>query len=61
MVVLLDSVLTALGWPLDYRFVDTSMLSAFDVRTGYPTPTILWKGTDIFGMPAPRPPYAAAS
>jgi hypothetical protein len=61
MVALLDGVLTALGWPLDYRFVDISMLSASDVRTGYPTPTILWKGRDIFGMPAPRPPYARAS
>jgi hypothetical protein len=61
LVILLDSVLTALGWPLDYRFVEISTLSVSDARTGYPMPTILWKGNDIFGMPTPVPPYAAPS
>jgi hypothetical protein len=61
MVVLLDSVLTALDWPLDYRFVDIGTLSVSDARTGYPVPTILWRGHDIFGMPTPTAPYAAAS
>jgi len=61
MVQLLNSVLTVLEWPLDYRLVNISTLSASDLRTGYPTPTILWKDKDIFGMPTPALPYAAAS
>jgi hypothetical protein len=34
---------------------------ASDVRSGYPTPTLLWKGRDIFGMPVPKPPFNAPS
>ena len=54
----LDDALKALGWPrFDYRFVHIDKLPKSDVRTGYPTPTLLWKGRDIFGMPVPKPPY----
>jgi hypothetical protein len=57
----LDDALTALKLPKDYQFVDIGKLPKSDPRTGYPTPTILWKGKDIFGMPAPKPPYDVPS
>lgn len=52
---------TALSWPHDYQVVNIGKLPATDVRTGCPTPTLLWKGEDIFGMPAPHPPYNVPS
>ena len=61
MVNNLDDALTALGWPKDYQFIDIGKLPATDARTGYPTPTLLWKGKDIFGMPAPKPPFPEPS
>jgi hypothetical protein len=61
MVNNLHDALTAMKLPKDYQFVDIGKLPADDARTGYPTPTILWKGKDIFGMPAPKPPYAVPS
>ena len=61
MMFHLDDALTALGWPTDCKYVDIGKLKSSDVRTGYPTPTLLWKGTDIFGMPAPKPPYDVPS
>jgi hypothetical protein len=57
MVTNLDDALNALGWPKDYQYINIGQLSAKDVRTGYPTPTLLWKGRDIFGLPIPKPPY----
>ena len=57
----LDDALKALGLPNDYQFIDIGKLPAKDLRTGYPTPTVLWKGKDILGMPAPRPPYDVPS
>jgi hypothetical protein len=53
----LDAVLVTLGWPKNYTVVDISTLPASDPRTGYPTPTLLWSGNDIFGMSEPTPPY----
>jgi hypothetical protein len=50
MVNNLDDALKALGWPNDYQFIDIGKLRSGEVRTGYPTPTLLWKGKDIFGM-----------
>ena len=61
MVNNLDDALKALGWPTDYQYVDIGKLPAKDVRTGYPTPTLLWKGKDIFGLPVPKPPYDVPS
>lgn len=62
MVNNLDEALKALGWPrFDYQYVDIGKLSAKDVRTGYPTPTLLWEGRDIFGMPVPKPPFDVPS
>jgi len=61
MVNNLDDALAALKLPKDYQFIDIGKLPKDDPRTGYPTPTILWKGKDIFGMPAPKPPYDVPS
>lgn len=61
MLFNLDDALKMLGWPKDYQFIDIGKLPARDVRTGYPTPTLLWRGKDIFGMPAPKPPYDVPS
>ena len=57
MVVNLDDALIALKLRRDYQVVDIGKLPKSDPRTGYPTPTILWKGKDIFGMAVPKPPY----
>ena len=57
MQVNLEDALIALGWRRDYQIVDIGKLPKSDVRTGYPTPTLLWKGRDIFGMAVPKPPY----
>jgi hypothetical protein len=32
-----------------------------DPRTGYPTPTVLYKNRDLFGMPPPTPPFPEPS
>jgi len=61
MVNNLDDALTASHWPKDYAFIDVGTLPKTDVRRGYPTPTLLWKGKDIFGMPVPKPPFDAPS
>ena len=57
MVNNLDDALEGLGWPTDYQYINIDNLPKTNVRTGYPTPTLLWKGKDIFGMPVPKPPY----
>jgi hypothetical protein len=57
MVNNLDDAPKALGWPTDYQYINIGKLPANDARTGYPTPTLLWNGKDIFGMPAPAPPF----
>ena len=61
MVRNLDQALKSLGWPRDYEMVDIGTLRNDDVRTGYPTPSVLWKGRDIFGLPTPTPPYDVPS
>ena len=61
MMFNLDDALKALGWPKDYQFLNIGTLPASDARTGYPTPTLLWKGKDLFGMPVPTPPFDVPS
>lgn len=61
MVTHLDDALIAMKLRRDYQLIDIGTLSKGDPRTGYPTPTILWKGKDIFGMPGPKPPYDVPS
>jgi hypothetical protein len=61
MVNNVDDALKALGLKNDYQYIDIGKLPKTDVRTGYPTPTVLWKGKDLFGMAQPKPPYDVPS
>src|SRR3954464_4036582 len=61
MVNNLDDALKSLGWPSDYQYIDIGKLPNTDARIGYPTPTVLWKGKDLFGMPVPTPPFPEPS
>src|SRR5262249_14322168 len=61
MVLNLVKELQALDLPPDYQYVDVGRLPKTEARTGYPTPTVLYKGTDLFGMPKPTPPYPEPS
>lgn len=45
----------------EYTMIDQGTLAPGDPRTGYPTPTILLKGKDIFGLPVPTPPFPEPS
>jgi hypothetical protein len=38
------------------RYVDQERLAEHDLRRGYPTPTALVDGRDLFGLPAPVSP-----
>ena len=57
MALKLGDALKALGWGDDYQVINIDKLSPSDMRRGYPTPTLLWKGRDVFGMPALKPPF----
>jgi len=57
----LDDALTGLGLALDYQVMNLGRLPKSDPRTGYPTPTVLYRGRDLFGMPEPTPPYPEPS
>jgi hypothetical protein len=56
-----DDALERLGLGHDYKTVDIGALPSADPRTGYPTPTLLYKGKDLFGLPSPTPPYPEPS
>lgn len=45
----------------EYTVIQQGTLSPDDSRTGYPTPTILLNGKDIFGLPVPQPPFPEPS
>src|SRR5216684_3266584 len=47
----LDDALRGLGLALDYQVVNLGKLRKTDLRTGYPTPTVLYRNRDLFGMP----------
>ena len=53
----LDEALERMGRPPDYVVIDLTTLSETDARRAYPSPTVLYAGRDLFGMPEPRPPY----
>ena len=61
MLLNLDDALRGLGLALDYEVVDLGKLPKSDARTGYPTPTILYRDRDLFDMPAPLPPFPEPS
>jgi len=53
----LNDALRILVWPDDYRVIDTGHLPESDPQRGYPSPSLLWNGTEIFGAPQPKPPF----
>ena len=53
----LDEALKALESPTDYHVIDGATLHPTDPRNGYPAPTVLYQGGDLFGMPGPKPPF----
>jgi hypothetical protein len=61
MMINLDDALRALHLPLDYEVVNLAKLSPTDPRVGYPTPTLLYRNRDMFGMPEPKPPFPEPS
>ena len=61
MLLNLDDALRGLGLALDYEVIDLGKLPKTDARTGYPTPTVLYRNRDLFDMPAPVPPYPEPS
>ena len=57
----LDEAMRALGLPTDYQFIDADSLPSSDARAGYGTPTVLYNGVDLFGMPEPPVPHPPAT
>ena len=57
MLLNLDDALRGLELALDYEVVNLATLPSSDPRTGYPTPTVLYRNRDLFDMPVPVPPY----
>ena len=53
----LDAALVTVGWPSTYQVVDLASVSSDDPRIGYPTPTVLHEGRDLYGMTTPTPPF----
>ena len=51
------AAIKALALSNPYTVVDLDTLPSTDVRKGYPTPTVLVGGIDLFGMETPKPPY----
>lgn len=49
----LDEALKSLNLHGGYQVVDLDKLSASDRRTGYGTPTVLYKNRDLFGKSEP--------
>jgi hypothetical protein len=50
----LDDALRKLGWQLNYNIIDIGKLPKTDIRTGYPTPTLLWEGPRYFRNARPQ-------
>jgi hypothetical protein len=55
----LARALALLGNGLEVEDVDQDRLALDDPRRGYPTPTILIDGSDLFGMPSPKNRFPA--
>ncbi len=55
----LVAALHSLGRATTFRVIDIGALPESDVRGGYGTPTILYDGEDLFGLPQPSLPHAA--
>lgn len=57
MLSRLDHALRGLGVEIGYPVLDLATLEPDDPRAGYPTPTVLLRNRDLFGMPDPIPPF----
>ena len=57
----LDDALRGLNMAQDYPVVNLASFAATNPRIGYPTPTVLVNGRDIYGMPEPTPPFPEPS
>ena len=55
----LDEALGALALPSDYQFINADSLQQSDPRGGYGTPTVLYSGQDLFGLPEPSQAQSA--
>lgn len=53
----LDAALARIGKRTAYQVIDLAALADDDPRRGYPTPTILYRNRDLFGMQTPVPPF----
>jgi hypothetical protein len=53
----LVAALKALNRPGAFETVDQDTLPSTDPRVGYPTPTLLYRNRDVFGLAQPTPPY----
>ena len=49
-----EKAVASIGLVANVVFVDQEKLSDNDRRRGWPTPTVLADGRDLFGMPAPK-------
>ena len=54
-----EAALQKMAAPPDFEVVSLDSLPEADVRRGYPTPTLLYEGRDMFGLPTPEPPLPA--
>lgn len=61
MLARLKDALGRLDQRVDLEIVHQAGLRQDDPRIGYPTPTLLIDGKDIFGSPVPTPPFPAPS
>lgn len=61
MRVNLDVALKSMSLPTNYQVLDADALPESDPRGGYGTPTVLHRGQDLFGMPAPPIPHPPAT
>lgn len=52
----LRAALTSIGEGWTFKDTNQEALPVHDLRRGWPTPTILVNGRDLFGMPAPTAP-----
>ena len=57
----LDEAIARMTPRAAYVVIDLDQLPQADQRRAYPTPTILYSGSDIFGLPEPSPPYPEPS
>ena len=57
MQVRTETAIKDLGLTNRYTVVDLDTLAPTDTRKGYPTPSVLLGGVDLFGMTPPVPPF----